>query len=131
MATHVSGDEELVKQELEKFGFKIYDFQTIPPWCRRPLHTHDIPEIRGAVEGVTTFHFGNLPVTIEAGDILFIPAGVPHSLATHNEHSFSAFKGSLTGERKVTELESRGTTSLKSSRELTKVSSVVNLAYVS
>ena len=96
--------KEAVFKELEMHGFQVYDLQTIPPWCERSLHTHDYPEIRGAVAGVTTFHFPEGPVTIEAGDILFIPPGVPHSLRTHNGNEFTAYKGSINGIRKVTEL---------------------------
>jgi mannose-6-phosphate isomerase-like protein (cupin superfamily) len=95
--------EELVRAEMERYGYKVYDLQTIPPWFERSRHAHDYDEIRGAVSGVTTFHFDSGPVTIEAGDILLIPAGVPHEVRTHNAGSFSAFKGSVTGERKVTE----------------------------
>lgn len=96
--------EEKVADEMAKLGYKSYDLQTIPPWFQRSLHAHDYPEIRGAVSGVTTFHFPDFPVTIEAGDILFIPAGVPHEVRSHNGSSFTAFKGSLSGERSVTEL---------------------------
>jgi len=85
------------------YGYRVYDLQTIPPWFERSRHSHDFDEIRGAVEGVTTFHFDDGPVTIEAGDILFIPAGIAHEVRTHNEKPFTAFKGSSTGERSVTE----------------------------
>ncbi len=95
--------EEKVKQEMEKYGFKVYDLQTVPGWFERSLHSHDYDEIRGAVEGVITFHFDFGPVTIEAGDILIIPGGIPHEVKVHNPNPFKAFKGSITGERKVTE----------------------------
>lgn len=96
--------EELVAAEMATHGFKTYDLQTIPGWFERSSHSHDIPEIRGAVAGVTTFYFPDLPpISIEPGDILFIPAGVPHEVKTHNPHPFTGYKGSLTGERRVTE----------------------------
>lgn len=94
---------ESVAKEMERFGFKAYDLQTIPPWFERSLHAHDYEEIRGAVSGVTTFHFPSGPVTVEAGDILFIPAGVPHEVRSHNGHPFTAYKGSVSGERSVSE----------------------------
>lgn len=96
---------ELVKTEMEKFGYIVYDLQTIPPWFERSSHTHDYDEIRGATSGVTTFHFPEDTITIEAGDILLIPAGVPHEVISHNSRPFTAYKGSTTGERKVTELK--------------------------
>lgn len=96
--------EESVRQEMEKYGFQSYDLQTIPPWFERSRHAHDYDEIRGAVRGVTTFHFDDGPVTIEAGDILIIEGGTPHEVITHNNGEFTAFKGSMSGERSVTEL---------------------------
>ncbi len=95
--------KESVAAEMEKYGYGVYDLQTIPGWFERSRHSHDYDEIRGAVEGVTTFHFDDGPVTMEAGDILFIPAGVQHEVKTHNANEFSAYKGSANGERSVTE----------------------------
>ena len=95
--------EESVRQEMVAYGFSVYDLQTIPPWFHRSRHAHDYDEIRGAVFGVTTFHFDDGPITLEAGDILIIPVGVAHEVRTHNDAPFSAFKGSTTGARSVTE----------------------------
>jgi mannose-6-phosphate isomerase-like protein (cupin superfamily) len=94
---------ESVAQAMSGLGFKVYDLQTVPPWFERSRHAHDEPEIRGAVSGVITFHFDEYPITIEAGDILLIPGGVAHEVITHNGEPFSAYKGSISGERKVTE----------------------------
>lgn len=95
--------EESVRREMQTFGFQVYDLQTIEPWFSRSRHSHDYDEIRGAVAGVTTFHFDDGPVTIEAGDILIIPGGTPHEVRSHNGNPFSAFKGSVSGERQVSE----------------------------
>ena len=94
---------ERVAEEMKKFGYGVYDLQTVAPWFERSRHAHDEPEIRGAVEGVITFHFDEFPVTIEAGDILLIPGGLPHEVITHNGKPFRAYKGSTSGVRKVTE----------------------------
>jgi len=94
---------ESVSQEMKRFGYSVYDLQTVAPWFERSRHAHDEPEIRGAVAGVITFHFDGLPITIEAGDILLIPGGLAHEVISHNSRPFSAFKGSLSGQRKVTE----------------------------
>lgn len=97
-------NEASVALEMERHGYKVYDLQTIPPWFERARHAHDYDEIRGAVAGVTTFHFDGGPVTIEAGDILLIPGGIPHAVQTHNDKPFTAYKGSRSGIRTVTEL---------------------------
>lgn len=95
---------ENVAEEMKRFGYGVYDLQTIGPWFERSRHAHDHQEIRGAVSGVTTFHFDDFPLTVEAGDILLIPGGLPHEVISHNGRPFSAYKGSASGERKVTEL---------------------------
>ena len=94
---------ESVAEEMKQFGYKVYDLQTVAPWFERSHHAHDEPEIRAAVSGVITFHFDEFPVTIEAGDILLIPGGIAHEVINHNSKPFSAYKGSPSGERKVTE----------------------------
>ena len=95
---------ESVAQKMAGFGYGVYDLQTVPPWFIRSRHHHDEPEIRAAVDGVITFHFDDYPITIEGGDILFIPAGLSHEVKVHNANSFSAYKGSISGVRSVTEL---------------------------
>ncbi|HLG22903.1 MAG TPA: AraC family ligand binding domain-containing protein [Candidatus Manganitrophaceae bacterium] len=94
---------EWVAEEMKRFGYNVYDLQTVAPWFERSRHAHDEPEIRGAVSGAITFHFDDFPVTIEGGDILLIPGGLAHEVISHNSRPFSAYKGSLSGERKVTE----------------------------
>lgn len=98
-----SPTEKLMKYQLQMLGFKAYDLQTCPAWFERSLHCHDYEEIRAAVEGCITFHFVEYPLTLEAGDIVIIPASLPHEVISHNANPFKAFKGSRSGERKVTE----------------------------
>ncbi|MFY9271188.1 MAG: AraC family ligand binding domain-containing protein [Candidatus Manganitrophaceae bacterium] len=94
---------ESVSEEMKRFGYTVYDLQTVDPWFKRSRHAHDEPEIRGAVSGTITFHFDDFPITIEGGDILLIPGGLPHEVISHNGRPFSAYKGSRSGQRKVTE----------------------------
>jgi quercetin dioxygenase-like cupin family protein len=95
--------KETVAKEMERFGYKVYDVQTCPPWFERSQHAHNEPEIRGALEGVCTFHFDGYPVTFEAGDVVMIPAGIPHEAIVHNGRPFVGVKGSLSGARSVSE----------------------------
>ncbi len=94
---------ETVADEMKRFGYKVYDLQTVDPWFERSRHAHDEPEIRAAVSGVITFHFDEFPITIEAGDILLIPGGAAHEVINHSARPFSAYKGSPSGNRKVIE----------------------------
>jgi len=94
---------ESVANEMRQFGYTVYDLQTVSPWFERSLHAHEEPEIRGAVSGVITFHFDAFPVTIEGGDILLIPGGLAHEVINHNGRPFSAYKGSQSGHRIVSE----------------------------
>jgi mannose-6-phosphate isomerase-like protein (cupin superfamily) len=95
--------ESLMQQKLDSLGFISYGVQTCSPWFERSMHAHDYEEIRAALSGCITFHFENLPITLEAGDILIIPPGIPHQVYVHNPRPFTAIKGSRSGERKVTE----------------------------
>jgi mannose-6-phosphate isomerase-like protein (cupin superfamily) len=94
---------ESVADAMRGLGYRVYDLQTVSPWFERSRHAHDEPEIRAAVSGTITFHFDDIPVTIEGGDILLIPGGLAHEVIAHNGRPFSAYKGSVSGERKVTE----------------------------
>ena len=55
-----------VALEMERVGFKTYDLQTVEPWFVRSRDSHDEQEIRGAVDGVITFHFDEGPATLDA-----------------------------------------------------------------
>jgi len=93
----------LVSEETRRFGYTVYDLQTVPPWFERSRHAHDEPEIRAAVSGRITFHFDDIAITVEGGDILLIPGGIAHEVISHNGDTFTAYKGSISGERCVTE----------------------------
>jgi len=94
---------ESVASEMKRFGYTVYDLQTVSAWFERSRHSHEEPEIRAAVSGVITFHFDEFPVTVEGGDILLIPGGLAHEVISHNGHPFSAYKGSQSGHRIVRE----------------------------
>lgn len=94
---------ESVASEMKRFGYTVYDLQTVSPWFERSRHSHEEPEIRAAVSGVITFHFDDFPVTVEGGDILLIPGGLAHEVIAHNGRPFSAYKGSQSGRRIVSE----------------------------
>ncbi|MBI3358333.1 MAG: cupin domain-containing protein [Nitrospirae bacterium] len=111
---------ESVANEMKRFGYTVYDLQTVAPWFERSRHAHEEPEIRGAVSGVITFHFDDFPITVEGGDILLIPGGLAHEVINHNGRPFSAYKGSQSGRRIVSE-EGDGRSSVE---DITGLSSI-------
>jgi len=52
----------------------------IAPGTTAPRHSHPGEEIVYVLDGVLEYRLdGQAPVTLQAGDVLFIPAGVVHS----------------------------------------------------
>src|SRR5215470_9937389 len=51
------------------------------PGARAPNHNHPGEEIVYVVEGALEYALaGRPPITLKAGDVLFIPAGTPHAV---------------------------------------------------
>jgi quercetin dioxygenase-like cupin family protein len=58
----------------------IQTIVSIAPGVTAPRHSHPGEEIIYVLEGVLEYQLdGQPPVTLKAGDVLFIPAGVVHS----------------------------------------------------
>ena len=58
----------------------IQTIVAIAPGVTAPRHSHPGEEIIYVLEGVLEYQLdGQPPVTLKAGDVLFIPAGVVHS----------------------------------------------------
>ena len=58
----------------------IQTIVSIAPGVTAPRHSHPGEEIIYVLEGVVEYQLdGQPPVTLKAGDVLFIPAGVVHS----------------------------------------------------
>lgn len=46
---------------------------------RVPLHRHDVDEVVTVLEGEGAYHLDGETVPVDAGDVVFIPAGVEHA----------------------------------------------------
>ena len=72
---------DLQRHDLSVAGREV--IQTIvelEPGTVAPKHSHPGEEIIYVLEGTWEYTVGdNPPVTLKAGDVLFIPAGTPHS----------------------------------------------------
>jgi quercetin dioxygenase-like cupin family protein len=71
----------LVRQDLDAAGREVIQVRVdFPHGVAFPQHSHPGVEVAYVIEGVLEYQFkGQPPVTLKAGDSLFIPAGTIHS----------------------------------------------------
>jgi quercetin dioxygenase-like cupin family protein len=74
------------RQELSRHNLSIPGYEEVQlrvdldPGKTAPNHKHPGEEIIYVIEGTLEYHVeGKPPVTLKAGDVLFVPAGVVHS----------------------------------------------------
>jgi len=72
---------DLQKHDLSIPGREMVQVRVeFAPGVLAPKHNHPGEEIVYVLEGLLEYQLeGKPPVTLKAGDVLFIPAGVPHS----------------------------------------------------
>ncbi|GLQ97783.1 cupin domain-containing protein [Dyella mobilis] len=74
------------RQDLSRHNLSIPGYEEVQarvdldPGATAPNHKHPGEEIIYVIEGTLTYRLeGRPPVTLKAGDVLFVPAGVVHS----------------------------------------------------
>jgi quercetin dioxygenase-like cupin family protein len=71
---------DLQRHELSAPGREVIQVRVdFDPGYVAPEHTHPGEEIIYVLEGTLEYRIGGKPVTVKAGDVLFVPAGVIHS----------------------------------------------------
>ena len=71
---------ELQRHELSVPGREVIQVRVdLEPGVVFPSHTHPGEEIIYVIEGTWEYVIGGRPVTVKAGDVLFVPARTPHS----------------------------------------------------
>jgi quercetin dioxygenase-like cupin family protein len=72
---------DLQRNDLSAPGREVVQVRVeIPPGVLFPRHSHPGEEIVYVLEGLLEYQIdGKRPVTLKAGDVLFIPAGAVHS----------------------------------------------------
>lgn len=72
---------ELQRHDLSTAGREVIQVRVeLDPGTVAPTHRHPGEEIIYVLEGTWEYRLeGNAPVTLKAGDVLFIPAGAVHS----------------------------------------------------
>ena len=88
LALHVARAQQpgVTRNDLQRHDLSILGREAIQtvvaiaPGVTAPRHSHPGEEIIYVLEGLLEYQLdGQLPVTLKAGDVLFIPAGVVHS----------------------------------------------------
>lgn len=70
--------ESALWQKLETLGYEV-DRYEYPPGTRFPSHSHPVDKADAILSGSFKVTMGGRSVVLEAGDILFVPRGTPHS----------------------------------------------------
>lgn len=61
---------------------------TMEPGGGMPRHTNEVEHEQYVLRGRATVSIGDEEVAVEAGDVVYIPAGVPHSYRAEGEEPF-------------------------------------------
>src|SRR5215203_6136500 len=75
------GRTEVLRHDLGETGREVIQVRVdFAPGAAFGMHTHPGEEVAYVLEGSLEYQFeGKPPVTLKAGDSLFIPAGAPHA----------------------------------------------------
>ena len=55
------------------------------PGAELPMRTHQVEEVYVITKGTATVFLGNDTYTLSPGDVILVPAGVPHAPANHSK----------------------------------------------
>ncbi|QRM27599.1 cupin domain-containing protein [Microvirga sp. VF16] len=75
------GRTEVIRHDLGQPGREVIQVRVdIAPGAAFGMHTHPGEEVAYVLEGALEYQFEDKPpITLKAGDSLFIPAGTPHA----------------------------------------------------
>jgi len=85
VAATVQGQQGVKRTDLQRHDLSIENRETvqaridIAPGATAPWHRHPGEEVIYVIEGTLEYQLeGKSPVTLKAGEVLFVPAGVAH-----------------------------------------------------
>jgi quercetin dioxygenase-like cupin family protein len=71
---------DLQRHDLSAPGREVIQVRVdFDPGYQAPMHTHPGEEIIYVLEGTLEYEIGGKKVMVKAGDVLFVPAGTPHT----------------------------------------------------
>ncbi|HEV7683947.1 MAG TPA: cupin domain-containing protein [Pyrinomonadaceae bacterium] len=72
---------DLQRHDLSAPGREVIQVRVdFDPGFVAPMHTHPGEEIIYVIAGTLEYEIGGKKSTVKAGDVLFVPAGVPHTV---------------------------------------------------
>lgn len=84
--------ESGLRRKLETRGYRVSRYH-YPPATRFPAHTHDMDKLDAVLSGRFLIAIGDVQLVLEAGDCLYIPAGVSHSAEVLGEDDVISLDG--------------------------------------
>jgi quercetin dioxygenase-like cupin family protein len=73
---------DLQRHDLSAPGREVIQVRVdFDPGYAAPMHTHHGEEIIYVIEGTLEYEIGGKKSRVKAGDVLFVPAGTPHTAA--------------------------------------------------
>jgi quercetin dioxygenase-like cupin family protein len=71
---------DLQRHDLSASGREVIQVRVdFDPGYVAPMHTHPGEEIIYVIEGTLEYEIGGKKSKVKAGDVLFVPAGIPHT----------------------------------------------------
>ena len=71
---------DLQRHDLSVAGREVIQVRVdFAPGYVAPMHTHPGEEIIYVIEGTLEYDIGGKVTRVKAGDVLFVPAGIPHT----------------------------------------------------
>ena len=78
--------ESAMRERLAALGYSVTRY-AYPPGTFFPMHTHEVDKIDGVLCGRFEMEMEGKAVVLEAGDLLWVPRGTPHSARVLGERS--------------------------------------------
>jgi quercetin dioxygenase-like cupin family protein len=90
MSAQQSGTKrtDLQRHDLSAPGREVIQVRVdFDPGYVAPMHTHPGEEIIYVIEGTLEYEIGGKKSKVKAGDVLFVPAGTPHTAMNIGSHN--------------------------------------------
>ncbi len=85
-----------LRRKLENAGYTVSTY-TYPPGTSFPIHTHGVDKCDAVLSGRFKISCGEHAVVLEAGDMMFVPAGLEHAAEVLGDEPVISLDGIAAG----------------------------------